>query len=709
MSEAYEIYKEGGLLGDRYQKLEDISEGAFGLVSLAKDIKKSKLVAVKYIFKEEDVNNKEENPSRRSTFTNRNGQSLKSKMVSKKLTQGICEEAIYEISIQEKIGFHPYIISLLDYFDSFIILEYCARGDLYEAIKADAGPTSTPDIVNVVLQLIEAVQFVHSKGVYHRDIKPENILISDDWSIRLTDFGLASTTRYCNDFGVGSERYMAPELFDQKNIEVYDALKVDIWSIGICFLNIVFHKNPFGSATHNDKSFSHFARNREALFDVFSTMSIDFFTALRYSLTLDPENRDLDQLKSEVEGIRSLTIDDDLMSFSEEVSNNKNFLGTEPIKIKNNAVGRKALGIPTPSTYINNHFQNYKTERFNRKDFFTPPTVSAHYLEKYEKYRKTGNGYNHNHKYDGLKNRAHDNYHLIPPPSTPGQQRRSRKSSSSSTGKYVPPSLRSPKIFKSPLQSSAVIDNNDIDDDLFVLEEADSPDTSFQEDDQFGGIDDAIASMDLNDKNYSSDSSSAPSLLSPMPIYNDRNKGSSSTIHNRRSSIEHRGGSGSGSDIRKHQFTKSADSALVSEDKENQGPGYVNGPKKYVPPHHRADYPQWRSTHKKADSFHHHNNNGRRFNFNNMKNGIMSSSVPTNSKNDWFAQASKMELYDEDVIDDDFEKSEAYTRYAGRVAERTYNVSSSSSSSSSHYYSKLEKNKNVRESTREIPATVVAE
>ncbi|CAM9018917.1 unnamed protein product [Wickerhamomyces anomalus] len=640
MSNSYEVYKEGGLLRGRYQKLEDISEGAFGLVSLAKDIKKAKLVAVKYIFKEEDIDPKKSRAP--SKARSRGNAELN---ISKRLTEGVCEEAIYEINIQEKIGHHPNIISLLDYFDSFIILEYCSRGDLYEAIKADAGPSSTRDIVNVVLQLVDAVEFVHNKSIYHRDIKPENILIADDWTIRLTDWGLASTKRFCNDFGVGSERYMAPELFDEKNIDVYDASKCDIWSIGICFLNIVFHKNPFGSATHDDKSFSYFARNREALFDIFSTMSNDFFTALRYSLTLDPENRDLIQLKNEIKKIQSLTIDDDLANFSkqEEVHG---YVGTEPIKIKNNAVGRKALGIPTPSSRINNNFTNYKKEFFNQQ------------------------------------------YHLIPPPSSPSQ-RRTRKSSSSSTGKYIPPNLRSPNTFKSPLQTSVTIDNLDLDDDLFVLEEADSPNSTFENEDM-NGLDNAIAQMDLND-NYLSDSSSAPSLLVPMPLYGDRNKGSSLTVHNR-------------SNMQSNELLKPK---VAPKSSNSNSSDENNGQKKYVPPHHRADYPQWAATHKKADSFHHnnHNHNNGRFRFitNQRKAELMSSSVPTRAKSDWFNNGSKIDEFDDDFLidDDDFEKTEMFHAYAQRVGEQVFNHDGFSSNGSSKM-----KNRHVRESTRELTSAI---
>lgn len=702
---AYEVYKEGGLLNDRYQKLEDISEGAFGLVSLARDIKKAKLVAVKYIFKEEDIDARK---SRRSLAkTNR------SVAVSKRLTEGVCEEAIQEINIQEQIGFHPYIISLLDYFDSFIILEYCSRGDLYEAIKADAGPTSTKDIVNVVLQLIDAVEFVHNKSIYHRDIKPENILISDDWSIRLTDWGLASTKKYCNDFGVGSERYMAPELFDEKNIEVYDASKVDIWSIGICFLNIVFHKNPFGSATHDDKSFNYFARNREALFDIFSSMSIDLFTALRYSLTIDPDNRDLLKFKDEISKIQSLTIDDDLDSLSVE----EGYSGTEPIKIENKAVGRKALAIPTPNTYINNHFHDYKKERFNRKDFFTPPSVSAHYMENFGKNRKNnkhhyGHGHGHGGNYHTPKNTNYgngslkDTYHLLPVPST--YNKPSRRTSSSSTGKYVPPNLRSPNVFKSPLQNSVMTDNLDLEDDLFVLEEADSPNSTFGE--ELSNLDQVVQQMDLNDSNYLSDSSSVPSLLIPMPLYGNRNMGSSSTIHNRSAAKEPK----PKKQDELHNNHNSHHHQPKSSSGSGSNPSFDNVTRKYVPPHHRADYPKWAATHRKADSFSHHHHTGNNQisygkRFFQKKNEIISSSVPTRDKSDWFPQASKigMDEYDEDLIDDDFENSELFYKYAERVGERTYDVNSSSNGSSKKRFINEKIQRPIREETRELTSAIV--
>lgn len=202
---------------------------------------------------------------------------------------------------------------MYDTFDSCLVLEYCSRGDLYEAIQNNKGPSTSQDIKDVFLQILNALNFCHSHQVYHRDLKPENILVADDWSIKLCDWGLATTTKIISnkdEFDIGSERYMAPELFDAE-IESYDASKIDLWSIGIILLTLVFHKNPFQVANYSDKRFAQFVNNREALFDIFSTMSGDMFSVLRYCLNIDPQNRDLESLKSEVEKLKYFTMDEE--------------------------------------------------------------------------------------------------------------------------------------------------------------------------------------------------------------------------------------------------------------------------------------------------------------------------------------------------------------------------------------------------------------
>lgn len=316
--EEYERYDKGELLKGRYLKTADISIGSYGLVSMAKDMKnEGTLVAVKCIYpldykrnvqlKRKETGKSTSSPANFAACSNGVDSRKKSILLS------LQEEAHKEIYIHKVLGNHQNIVSLLDSFDHCLILEYCARGDLYEAVQSGNGPSISSDIKDVFHQILDALDYSHSCSVYHRDLKPENILIFEDWSIKICDWGLATTSRIIYDkkeFDVGSERYMAPELFD-KDSDHYDASKIDIWSCGIILLTLVFHRNPFEVANYSDKRFVQFATNREFLFDIFSTMSSDMFSVVRNCLNIDPENRDLVSFRRELDSLRFFTIDEE--------------------------------------------------------------------------------------------------------------------------------------------------------------------------------------------------------------------------------------------------------------------------------------------------------------------------------------------------------------------------------------------------------------
>lgn len=288
------------LLG-KYEFVADINKGSYGQVSLVKNIETGTLYALKCIAK--------------SSFADPDFSPSGSEKSRELEKEKLYQEAIHEINIHRVLGSHPNVVQLYDHFQidgqQYLILEYCPQGDLYEAIKAGRGPREQGNVLDFMLQLIDAIAFCHSKGVYHRDLKPENILIAADGTVKVADWGLASTTKICKDFGVGSERYMAPELFDEANISEYDAEKADIWSIGICLLNILFERNPFTVATQKDKLFLDFASSREALFDIFPSLSGDVFSVLRHSLTMDPDNRSLSAMREQLVKVQMWTTDDE--------------------------------------------------------------------------------------------------------------------------------------------------------------------------------------------------------------------------------------------------------------------------------------------------------------------------------------------------------------------------------------------------------------
>ncbi|KAK3055419.1 hypothetical protein LTS18_011792, partial [Coniosporium uncinatum] len=252
----------------------------------------------------------------RDTFT---GEHIALKCLTKSAAASSCPTALAiddrseELTVHRLIGRHPNIVNLYHSFETashiYLVLEFCPNGDLYEAIRLDKGPLQTDHVRDFMLQLVGAVEFMHSKHVYHRDIKPENIFLTKDGSMKLGDFGLATMDPWTFEAAVGSDRYMAPEQFDPSN-NGYSPAKADIWALGICLLNILFSRNPFATPCTSDPLFADFFADRQSLFDVFPNLSQDTFEVLVHCLAIDPNKRSLSAVKDALKRVVSFTTDD---------------------------------------------------------------------------------------------------------------------------------------------------------------------------------------------------------------------------------------------------------------------------------------------------------------------------------------------------------------------------------------------------------------
>lgn len=278
---------EGVVLNGRYKTLSPLNHGSFGMVFQAKDLYTGQIVAVKVITKKPTADG----------------------MVA-------YDERSEELKIHLLIASHPNVVNLLESFETenhtYLVIEFCSNGDLYEAIRVGKGPLETEHVREFMLQLVDAVEFIHSRGVYHRDIKPENIFLTQSGSMKLGDFGLATTDVWSYEIAVGSDRYMAPEQYDPSSAG-YSTAKADIWAIGICLLNVLFSRNPFAVPNTSDPLFADFALDRQSLFDVFPNMSQDTFEVLTYCLSIDPEKRDLSLVRDALNRAVCFTTDDETL------------------------------------------------------------------------------------------------------------------------------------------------------------------------------------------------------------------------------------------------------------------------------------------------------------------------------------------------------------------------------------------------------------
>ncbi|APA08261.1 hypothetical protein sscle_03g030310 [Sclerotinia sclerotiorum 1980 UF-70] len=284
-----EKFYDGVVLDGRFETISPLNHGSFGMVFMAKDLITNEIVAIKCLTKKS------------ATMTDAD-------------SAFAIDEHSEELSCHARLGSHPNIVNLIHSFETeahvYIVLEFCSRGDLYEAIRTGTGPLETEHVRQFMLQLIDAVAYIHSKGMYHRDIKPENIFLTQSGEMKLGDFGLATSEKWSYETTVGSDRYMSPEQYDSAGAG-YSPEQADIWAIGICLLNILFSRNPFSTPTEADPLFLDFTRDKQSLFDVFPTMSQDTYEVIAQCMSLDPRKRSLAGAREAIERVLSFTTFDE--------------------------------------------------------------------------------------------------------------------------------------------------------------------------------------------------------------------------------------------------------------------------------------------------------------------------------------------------------------------------------------------------------------
>ncbi|XAR60804.1 Non-specific serine/threonine protein kinase [Bertholletia excelsa] len=208
----------GSVLMHRYELGRLLGQGTFAKVHYARSLVTGHSVAIKVIDKE------------------------------KILRVGLIDHVKREISIMRLVQ-HSNIIQLYEVLATktkiYFVMEYAKGGELFN--KVADGKLEEDVARKYFHQLINAVEFCHSRGVYHRDLKPENLLLDDNENLKISDFGLSALAESKHQDGLlhttcGTPAYVAPEVINRQG---YDGAKADIWSCGVILYVLLAGYLPF--------------------------------------------------------------------------------------------------------------------------------------------------------------------------------------------------------------------------------------------------------------------------------------------------------------------------------------------------------------------------------------------------------------------------------------------------------------------------------
>ncbi|XP_076905632.1 CBL-interacting protein kinase 23-like [Bidens hawaiensis] len=203
----------------RYELGRTLGEGTFAKVKFARNVESGEHVAIKILDKEKV---------------------LKHKMIT---------QIKREISTMKLIR-HPNVIRMYEVMASktkiYIVLEFVTGGELFDKV-ATRGRLKEDEARKYFQQLINAVDYCHSRGVFHRDLKPENLLLDASGCLKVSDFGLSALPQQVREDGLlyttcGTPNYVAPEVINNKG---YDGAKADLWSCGVILFVLMAGYLPF--------------------------------------------------------------------------------------------------------------------------------------------------------------------------------------------------------------------------------------------------------------------------------------------------------------------------------------------------------------------------------------------------------------------------------------------------------------------------------
>jgi len=152
-----------------------------------------------------------------------------------------------EIQVQRELK-HENVLRLYKHFEDadtvYLLLEYCAKGELYQLLRTRRGRRFTEaDAQHYFVQVTRGLQYLHGRKIMHRDLKPENLLVDHDYVLKIADFGWCADSSVKRTTFCGTPDYLAPEMLESQGHDH----RLDIWSLGVLLYEMVVGRPPFQS------------------------------------------------------------------------------------------------------------------------------------------------------------------------------------------------------------------------------------------------------------------------------------------------------------------------------------------------------------------------------------------------------------------------------------------------------------------------------
>jgi eukaryotic-like serine/threonine-protein kinase len=216
----------GGLIAQRYRLVSRIAVGGMGMVWEGRDELLQRRVAVKQLLIQPGLSEAESLLAR--------------------------DRVIREARITARLH-HPQAVTLYDVVDEdgspCLIMQFVQSRSL-SAVLQDRGTLRLPEVIRIGHDVASALQAAHAVGIVHRDVKPGNVLITDDGSAKLTDFGIShaigDVTLTSTGMVSGTPAYLAPEVARGGK----SSFAADVFSLGATLYAALEGAPPFGTDTN---------------------------------------------------------------------------------------------------------------------------------------------------------------------------------------------------------------------------------------------------------------------------------------------------------------------------------------------------------------------------------------------------------------------------------------------------------------------------